>query len=413
MFPVIDLGPFAIQAPGLILILSFLLGTWLIGRLAKALGTNGDVIENSLLVGLVAGILSARIGFFLQNPAIFTANPLSLFSLTPTMLNPSFGLLAGVLGAYITAQRNHLPLWPTLDTLTPMVVTIFIGLHLANLANGNAYGLPTNLPWGFQLWGILRHPVQIYAIILAFGLTAWLLFRTKGLTETGYMRSGVLVLTTLAALAATTIFTRTFVAEKRLLWRIDILQLGAFTLLAFALGAIYRRTIQITQSYHALIGLGSNQKPRENLQRGINHLSEAFDVLRTSSLYQSSDVRGQNKSGTFLNSIVEIKTDFSYPALWKRLKSIEHDLGRERGNKDVVPLDLDILTCGREVFVFSGRKIPDPNLIQYRYIAEPLAELAPDFRHPADGRSIMDILKKMTDQSQVEKIGKVENGIKG
>jgi len=413
MFPVIDLGPFAIQAPGLILILSLFLGTLLIGRLANALGTNGDVIENSLLVGLIVGILSARIGFFLQNPSVFSAFPLSLFSLTPTMLNPSFGLLAGVLGAYITAQRKQLPLWPTLDTLTPLVIMGFIGLHLANLANGNAYGLPTSLPWGVQLWGILRHPAQIYALILAFGLTAWVFFRTRGLTETGYLRSGVLLLTTLAALAAITIFTRTFVAEKRFLWRFDILQLGAFAMLAFALLAIYRRTIQNNQIYHALISLGSNQAPRENLQRGINHLSEAFDVVRTSSLYQTSDVRGLNKAGTFLNCIVEIKTEISYPALVKQLKSIEQVLGREKGNKDVVPIDLDILTCGREVFIFSGHKIPDPNLIQYRYIAQPLAELDPDFRHPADGRSIKEILNKMADQSQVEKIGEVENGING
>ena len=85
MFPVIDLGPFAIQAPGLILILAFLLGTWLISRLSQALGTNGDAIENSLLIGLVLGIFSARIGFFLQNPTLLTDNPLSLLSLTPTM----------------------------------------------------------------------------------------------------------------------------------------------------------------------------------------------------------------------------------------------------------------------------------------------------------------------------------------
>lgn len=109
MFPVIDLGPVAIQAPGLILIISFFLGTWLVGKLANALGTNGDAIENSLLIGLVAGLLSARIGFFLQNPAILIENPLSILSLTPTMLNPSFGILVGVHSAFIFAQKNTCP----------------------------------------------------------------------------------------------------------------------------------------------------------------------------------------------------------------------------------------------------------------------------------------------------------------
>jgi 2-amino-4-hydroxy-6-hydroxymethyldihydropteridine diphosphokinase len=410
MFPVIDLGPFAIQAPGLILILSFLLGSWLIDRMATALGTNGDVIENSLLIGLVAGILSARIGFLLQNPSVFSDNPMSLLSLTPSMLNPGFGLLAGVLGAFITAQRKHLPLWPTLDTLTPFVLILFIGLQLANLANGDVYGLPTALPWGIRLWGEMRHPVQIYAILLALGVVIWFLIRTKGLSETGFLRSGVLSLITIAALAAITIFTRAFVAEKLLLWRHDLLQLAAFVLLLFLFFSIFRKGVRKQGQVHVFISMGSNRNPLENLERGLLLLSEEFTLLRFSSRYQTADIRPEKSSKPFLNQALELKTELSYPLLRKKLKSIEKHLGRERGNKDVVPLDLDILTYDQDVFVFSGHHIPDPLLIKYHYMADPLAEIAPDFRHPADGRSIQQILKAIVDQTQVKKLNEVENG---
>ena len=410
MFPVIDLGPFAIQAPGLILILSFLFGSWLVGRLARALGTNGDAIENSLLIGLLAGILSARIGFFLQNPTLFSDNPLSLLSLTPTMLTPGFGLLAGLLAAFITAQKNHLPLWPTLDTLAPFTLVLFIGLHLADLADGRAYGLPTSLPWAVQLWGDLRHPVQLYAVILALCLTAWVLVRTRGLVETGYLRSGVLSLITFAALAVITIFTRAFVAEKNLLWRFDLLQLAAFAVLLLLLVALYRRSVPTQGETHVLVSMGSNINPRENLQKGYKYLSEEFVMLHASSIYQTSDIRLKPDARVFLNQAVELKTKLPYPALREELKSIEKHVGREMGNKDIVPLDLDILTYGDDVFVFSGHKVPDPHLKKYRYVAEPLAELAPHFRHPADGRSIQHILNTLPDQSQVKKISEVENG---
>ncbi len=93
MFPVINLGPLAIQSAGMILILSLWIGIWLSSRLARNIGTNGDVIENGILAALLLGIFGARVGFLLQNFSIFLDNPLSLVSLTPSMLDPAFGFL--------------------------------------------------------------------------------------------------------------------------------------------------------------------------------------------------------------------------------------------------------------------------------------------------------------------------------
>lgn len=412
MFPVIDLGPFAIQAPGLILILSLFIGFWLTGRFANALKTNGDAIENSLTVGLIAGILSARIGFLLQNPSILVENPLSIFSLTPSMFNTGFGLLAGFLAAYISAQRNHLPFWPTLDTMTPLILLVFMGVHLANFASGNAYGLPTSLPWGVRLWGDIRHPVQLYALILALGVFVWLLLRTRWLSKTGYMQSCLLALTTTASLAVITIFIRAFIAEKILLWQFDLIQILALLLLVGALGLVYRKTQHDEKEKSVILSLGSNLDAESNLQKGIKDLSKQFDVLKKSSIYQTSDVREKKAAKQFLNQVVEIRTQLPYPALRERLKTIEAALGRERGNKDTVPLDLDILTYNKDVFVHNGRHIPDPGIQNYRYIAEPLAEMSPDFRHPGNGKSIQKIMDQIPDESKVNKIKEVENGTK-
>ena len=165
MFPIINIGPFAIQAAGFIQLLSLSIGLALTKKFANATGTNGEVIENSILIGLVAGLIGARIGFLLQNTSVFLNNPLSIFALTPAMLEINFGLLIGILAVIIIAQKHNLPLWPTLDTLSPLVVLLIAGLHLANFATGDAYGLPTDLPWGINLWEAIRHPVQIYTII--------------------------------------------------------------------------------------------------------------------------------------------------------------------------------------------------------------------------------------------------------
>jgi phosphatidylglycerol:prolipoprotein diacylglycerol transferase len=51
-------------------------------------------------------------------------------------------------------------------------------LPLANLASGNGFGAETSLPWGIELWGAMRHPVQIYEAIGA-GLVLWYLWPTR------------------------------------------------------------------------------------------------------------------------------------------------------------------------------------------------------------------------------------------
>jgi phosphatidylglycerol---prolipoprotein diacylglyceryl transferase len=148
MFPIVNVGPLAIQAAGFFLVLSVFIGTWLTAKFANGLGTNTDAIENSILIAILVGILGARLGFMLQNPSVLQSNPLNLISLTPSMLDASFGVLVGVLTGFILAQKKNLPLWPTLDTLTPLILLVFVGIHLANYANGNAYGIPTELALG-------------------------------------------------------------------------------------------------------------------------------------------------------------------------------------------------------------------------------------------------------------------------
>lgn len=413
MFPIINIGPLAVQAAGFILLLSVFIGTWLTGKLALNLGTNADRIENSILVGLLAGIIGARVGFLLINPSVLASNPLSLFSLTPSMLDTSFGVLVGVLTAFAIAQKKHLPLWPTLDTLTPFFVLVFMGIHLANYANGNAYGIPTELPWGVELWNALRHPVQLYAFLLGAVLMFGLLIQTKGLKSSVFMVSGLLFNSVLAGLALITLFARSFAAEKILLGNLDFYQLLAFIVMLFGLGLFYRRAFPRHPKKSVFISMGANIDPQRQLEKAEARLSEDFRIRRKSGLYLTEDVKGHPEAAAFTNRVIEIETDLSYEDLRARLKAIEKSLGREKGNKVRVALDLDILTYGGDVFVQGHRRIPEPDLLKYRYIALPLAEMAPDFRHPANGLSIDEILHKITDTTQITRIKEVENGTEG
>jgi len=411
MFPIINIGPLAVLAAGLILLLSFFIGSWLAARFSAGLGTNTEVLENSILLGLIAGLLGARIGFLLRNPAVFVNNPLSLVSLTPSMLDASFGVLVGVLSAMILAQKKHLPLWPTLDALTPFFLLIFAGVHLANYANGNAFGIPTELPWGVQLWNATRHPVQLYALLLAGALFAWLLIQTRLLKTTGFQRSGVLFSVILGGMAIITLFIRSFIAEKILLGAIDFNQAVSFSVLLASLGLIYTRAFPKRNKVSTIISMGSNVEPHKQLSKAVEVIGKEFRIRHASSRYLTQDVQERHPAQDFVNQVIEIETELSFPDLVRQLKALEKTLGRQPGDKITVALDLDVLTYGSEVFLIQGKHIPDPGMLKYRYIALPLAEMAPDFRHPANGMSIQDILEKITDDSQVLKIDEVDNGI--
>ena len=410
MFPVIDIGPIAIQSAGLILLLGFFFGTWLTTYFAKNLGTNGTVIENSLLYGLISGILGARIGFVLQNPNIFVGNIWSFFSPTPTMLSGGFGLLVGSIVAIIIAQKNHLPLLPTLDTLSPFVLMMFTSIHLANLAEGNAFGLSTNLPWGIELWGTVRHPVQLYAVFISVIILCWILGKTNFLHTTGFLKSGILINLTLALLSMTTIFIRAFIDRKILLGPIDVWQLGGLIVLIINILLIYKQSFQTQKPISVFFSMGSNLKAEINLENARNRLSESFKIRRASSIYRTEPVKDGNQKTYYLNQILELETAYSFSELREHLKEIEKEFGRDTGNRKQIPLDLDILSYHTEVFIFNGKNIPDPDIVKYRYIAEPLAEIAPNFRHPGTGVSIESILKSIEDTAKVEKIKESDNG---
>jgi phosphatidylglycerol:prolipoprotein diacylglycerol transferase len=116
---------------------------------------------------LAAGLIGARLTYALRYPQIFAANPLGLVSLNTGLLDFWGGLGVGILAAAAYGQRQGLALWPTLDALTPFLAVMAVASGVSHLASGTAFGAPTQLPWGIDLWGARRHPSQGYEILAA------------------------------------------------------------------------------------------------------------------------------------------------------------------------------------------------------------------------------------------------------
>ena len=150
----------------------------------------------------------------------------------------------------------------------------------------------------------------------------------------------------------------------------------------------------------AILGMGSNLGDREaNLRDAVQRLEAAeIRVLRRSSLYETApqDLLDQP---WFLNAVAEVETSLFPMQLLARLRQIERDMGRRRvvanGPRNI---DLDILFYGRTVIATAELEVPHPRLAQRRFVLEPLAEIAPDFRHPLTGKTASEMLAKLEPQ---------------
>jgi len=124
--------------------------------------------------------------------------------------------------------------------------------------------------------------------------------------------------------------------------------------------------------------------------------------VRASSLYESEPL-GDAKTW-FVNSVIEIETEFQPEELLKRLKTIEKAMGRKRvkgkrwGSRVI---DLDILLCDREIVDKRSLKIPHPEMHKRRFVLLPLAELAPHVVHPQLGQSVSALLAAVKDEKRV------------
>jgi 2-amino-4-hydroxy-6-hydroxymethyldihydropteridine diphosphokinase len=156
----------------------------------------------------------------------------------------------------------------------------------------------------------------------------------------------------------------------------------------------------------AYLSLGSNLPDRAtNLRRALALLtSPDLQIKRTSATYET-EPQDLPHQPWFLNLVVEIETTLFPLQLLSRIQKIEKDLGRKR----LVPkgprtIDIDILLFGNFVIDSAKLTIPHPRMHLRRFVLEPLAELAPDLRHPITRRTIREILNETSGQA-VKKLG--------
>ncbi len=148
-------------------------------------------------------------------------------------------------------------------------------------------------------------------------------------------------------------------------------------------------------SHIAFIGIGSNlESPAENCLKAVERLNTHpnLTLIARSSLYQSEPF-GITDQDWFVNSVVQLTTSFSPEDLLRACLSIEQTMGRTRTKKwGPRIIDLDILFYGSARIGTEALQIPHPRLGERGFVLRPLADIAPNFRHPETGASVTEML---------------------
>ena len=154
----------------------------------------------------------------------------------------------------------------------------------------------------------------------------------------------------------------------------------------------------------AYLSLGSNVGNREqNLRSAIGQLSRLGKVIAVSSFYETEPVEFTEQPW-FLNCALSLETPLQPAQLMSGLLGIEREMGRERGrHKGPRLIDLDILLFGDAVMKTPDLTIPHQAMAERRFVLEPLAEIAPELRHPGLHKTVRELLSELPPGQKVQR----------
>ena len=168
--PVIfSIGFLKIRWYGLMYVIGFLFAWWLARRRCKSADSpiTAEQVDDLIFYGMLGVILGGRIGYALvYGTEQLFSDPLYLFKITEGGMSFHGGLAGVMIAMWLYGRKLNLTMWRMTDFVAP-IVPLGLGFgRIGNFINGELWGKPTDVPWGFIVNGQGLHPSQLYEALL-------------------------------------------------------------------------------------------------------------------------------------------------------------------------------------------------------------------------------------------------------
>lgn len=160
--------------------------------------------------------------------------------------------------------------------------------------------------------------------------------------------------------------------------------------------------VEITRKWHRVyLSLGSNiGNKRKNLMEAIRKIGELenTEVVKSSTILETEPF-GYLEQDNFLNTCLEVKTLMTAQEFLKEILQIELDMGRVREIKwGPRIIDIDILFYDKEIIEEDNLAVPHPWICEREFVLDPLSEIAPNYIHPLEKKTITMLARKLKER---------------
>jgi prolipoprotein diacylglyceryl transferase len=190
---VLDIGPLAIHAYGLMIAIGVVAAVWLAGRRMEAAGVGTrDDMSSIAMWAVGAGVIGSRLYYIVTDKSQPWKEPSRWLKIWEGGLGIPGGLLAGVLVGVWAIKRRGLSVGGVFNAAAPAIPLAQAIGRLGNWWNQELFGRPTTLPWGLEIDdahlpagyapGTLFHPTFLYEALWNLALCGVLILLDRRFT---------------------------------------------------------------------------------------------------------------------------------------------------------------------------------------------------------------------------------------